>query len=375
MMEREIKIQLMIEITDFERDLRSFVKQIVLKHFGKSWFDKPEPVNEALRRLKEDVKKNFNSSSEKMKKYNEPYKDDFFDYLSFHQYSIIIIELWESKNGTQIFHPFFPSKEFVIDHLDYLNQHRNAIKGHDREVLNKAMIEKIQFYLKDFAQHIPGSTYNKLTVDKTENHEPIIDKDIEKKIDLEEFLKCLYQVTDIGNFVHLDFDPDEDPDDIDLILEKCCGEEWHPGRTEESGIQFAIYIQGIKTDELGSILSKIYQKVHFIRVSAEVVIDPKILETIVSYIHTFGYGYDNDVQIYTEKELTDAEIEEARLKIEAYVKTWDEGSKVALYYDEDETLCLDIPKWDNDFYAFWEIIDTINEALPVKHYEIGISSS
>jgi len=134
-------------LSRFDLDLRRFVKTVV-ESIDKEWFKKKEPQNPVLAKLRNDTRARYESTKEKMEKLSERCSDDMFDYLEFSDYKTIIIELWATKNK-KIFANFLPKQETVIDHLDYLEIHRNAI-SHNRETLDDDIAEKFKVYIKDF---------------------------------------------------------------------------------------------------------------------------------------------------------------------------------------------------------------------------------
>src|SRR5271157_3658567 len=126
------------DLQDFEIRLRNFIKNIINERFGDSFWDTAGEQQDPLIETKKKTKKIRKIEGEKHRKYGEEASDDLFDYLEFSDYKQIILTHWEvrqKKRVEKIFSKYFPKKETVVEYLDYLNLHRNAILGHVRGII------------------------------------------------------------------------------------------------------------------------------------------------------------------------------------------------------------------------------------------------
>jgi hypothetical protein len=149
--ERELRRETSDLLETFEKELRGFIVRIIEKHFGSSWFEQDDN-NENITNLKKKVKGTWKSSQKSNQKYKIVTTDGWEHYLDFSHYLPLILEYWETKKKP-IFRRFFPSREYVIEYLKYLNAIRNTC-AHGREIFDLGEHEKIRVYIKDFLKHI-----------------------------------------------------------------------------------------------------------------------------------------------------------------------------------------------------------------------------
>lgn len=122
-------------IADFEAELRDFIEKVMRDRFGDKWWD----------RVPEDVE-------EEAKKRRKTPESPLIDYLSFSDYSKIILR---KDNWRELFQKIFMQQDRIKVWLEEISEIRNSV-AHSRKISEPEMktleldIEKIKTLIKGY---------------------------------------------------------------------------------------------------------------------------------------------------------------------------------------------------------------------------------